>query len=177
MTPKIPFELIVRRHGPTVWRVCRALLRSRHDAEDAWAETFAAGLAAWPDLPESTNAEAWLVTVARRKAIDVTRGNARRPVPTEDLPEANAGRSASSPESPEDAAMRHDDVERLWEAVHRLPEGQRLAVAHHYLGGLPYREVAEIVGGNESSVRRAAADGMRNLRKKSSDITKGKHHE
>ncbi|WP_269928299.1 RNA polymerase sigma factor [Kocuria massiliensis] len=177
MNTKIPFELIVQRHGPTVWRVCRALLRSPQDAEDAWAETFAAGFKAWPNLPGSTNAEAWLVTVARRKAIDVARGNTRRAIPTEELPEAGERLSASSPEDPEDAAVRRDDVDRLWDAVHRLPEGQRLAVTHHHLGGFTYREVAEIIGGNETSVRRAAADGMKNLRKNSREITEGENHE
>lgn len=45
-----PFERVVGRHGPTVLRVCRAVLGPT-DAEDAWAETFLAALQAYPVLP------------------------------------------------------------------------------------------------------------------------------
>jgi DNA-directed RNA polymerase specialized sigma24 family protein len=38
-------------------------------------------------------------------------------------------------------------------------------VAYHYLGGLPYAEVAEILGGTADAARRAAADGIAALRR------------
>ena len=52
----------------------------------------------------------------------------------------------------------------LWDALARLPHKQRLAVAYHYLAGLPYREIAEITGGTTDAARRAAADGVKALR-------------
>src|SRR5260370_28939605 len=42
-------------------------------AEDALSEAFAAALADWPRNGFPSNPEAWLVTVARRKIIDVFR--------------------------------------------------------------------------------------------------------
>ena len=50
-------------------------------------ETFLAALRAYPDLRPDSNVRAWLVTIAHRKAIDVTRATARRPVPGDRLPE------------------------------------------------------------------------------------------
>ena len=38
-------------------------------------------------------------------------------------------------------------------------------MTYHYLAGLPYAEVAAIIGGSTEAVRRAAADGIANLRK------------
>jgi DNA-directed RNA polymerase specialized sigma24 family protein len=38
-------------------------------------------------------------------------------------------------------------------------------VAYHYLAGLPYAEVAAIVGGTVEAARRAAADGIATLRR------------
>ncbi|MEQ0559952.1 sigma-70 family RNA polymerase sigma factor [Amycolatopsis sp. NEAU-NG30] len=148
MTTK-PFEQIVTEHGPMVLRVCRAMLGPA-DAEDAWSETFLAALRAYPELPADANVQAWLVTIAHRKALDVTRAQARRPVPVADVPDA-----------PGRAETWHGD---LWDALAKLPNKQRMAVAYHYLAGLPYREIAEITGGTADAARRAAADGIKTLR-------------
>ena len=78
---KEPFEQTVQRHGATVLRVCRAVLGPGADSEDAWSETFLAALRAWPDLDKNTNVQAWLVRVAQRKAIDITRTRARYAIP------------------------------------------------------------------------------------------------
>jgi len=53
----------------------------------------------------------------------------------------------------------------LWEALEALPLKQRQTIAYHYLVGMPYLQVAEIVGGSEDAARRAAADGIATLRK------------
>ena len=57
-----------------------------------------------------------------------------------------------------------DDTIRLWDASRALPLKQRQTVAYHYLVGMPYREIAAIVGGSEDAARRAAADGIASLR-------------
>lgn len=150
---RAPFERIVTEHGPTVLRVCRALLRPE-DAQDAWAETFLSALRAYPQLPVEANVAAWLTTIAHRKAIDVLRGQARRAVPLADLPEGTS--TLGLPAEPADD---------LWAAVRALPDRQRHAVVHHHVAGLPYREVAAIVGGTPEAARRAAADGIRSLRR------------
>ncbi len=144
-----PFEQIVTEHGPMVLRVCRAVLGPA-DAEDAWSETFLSALKAYPELPPDANVQAWLVTIAHRKAIDVTRDRARRPLPVGDIPD-RPGRAE---------AFTGD----VWDALARLPDKQRLAVAYHYLAGLPYRDIAEITGGTADAARRAAADGVKALR-------------
>ncbi|MGI8450631.1 MAG: sigma factor-like helix-turn-helix DNA-binding protein, partial [Streptosporangiaceae bacterium] len=47
----------------------------------------------------------------------------------------------------------------------RLPAKQKQAVAYHYLAGLPYADVAAILGGTAEAARRAAADGIARLRR------------
>jgi RNA polymerase sigma factor (sigma-70 family) len=150
---KQPFERIVEEHGGTVLRVCRVVL-GVHDAEDAGSETFLAAMRAYPGLPEDANAEAWLVTIAHRKAIDVLRARKRQPAPVGDVPEA-----------PTALGVPGEGDGDLWEAVAALPEKQRQAVAYHYVAGLAYVEIAGILGGSSDAARRAAADGVKNLRK------------
>jgi RNA polymerase sigma factor (sigma-70 family) len=149
---KRPFEAVVAEYGAMVLRVCRAVLGPA-DADDAWSETFLAALKAYPELPVEANVEAWLVTISRRKAIDVVRAAARRAVPV-----------AEVPESPSAEGADRRDLD-LAAAVAGLPRRQREAVAYHYLGGLPYQEVAAVIGGTAEAARRAAADGIARLRK------------
>src|ERR1700729_1049726 len=119
---KPPFENIVARHGATVLRVARAVL-GHADADDAWSDTFLAAMKAYPDLPADANIEAWLVTIAHRKAIDITRARARHAIPTETVPEIPT-------------APRQERDDDLAEALERLPDKQKHAVAYHYLAGL-----------------------------------------
>lgn len=150
---KLPFEKVVAQHGATVLRVCRVVL-GRHDANDAWSETFLSAMRAYPALPETANVEAWLVRIAHRKAIDVLRAAKRNPLPVDAVPEAPTGYGIPGAGDPD-----------LWAAVSGLPDKQRQAVAYHYVAGLAYAEIAEIFGGTVDAARRAAADGLRNLRK------------
>jgi RNA polymerase sigma factor (sigma-70 family) len=147
---KPPFEHVVARHGPAVLRVCRAVVGA-DDADDAWSDTFLAALRAYPALDAGANLEAWLVTIAHRKSIDILRARKRRPITLEVLPQQQT--------PPVDAERL--DLER---AIAALPDKQRQALAYHYLIGLPYAEIAGILGGNAVAARKAASDAIRALR-------------
>jgi RNA polymerase sigma factor (sigma-70 family) len=157
-----PFEAVVARHGPTVLRVCRAVLGPAA-ADDAWSETFLSAMRAYPALRADSDVGAWLVTIAHRKAIDQLRARARRPVPIDVLPEAD-GASAryGGPTRPRQPGGEESD---LWAALKELPLRQRECIAFHYLAGLPYAEFAAVLGGTAAAARRAAADGIANLRR------------
>ena len=151
-----PFEDVVARNGPLVLRVCRAVL-GPGAADDAWSETFLAALRAYPSLRPGSNVAAWLVTIAHRKAIDQLRAESRRAVPAGDLPARLDGPSRDGVPG----GWESD----LWAALRELPPKQRMAVAYHHLAGLPYAEVAELLGGTPEAARRAAADGIAALRR------------
>jgi DNA-directed RNA polymerase specialized sigma24 family protein len=46
-----------------------------------------------------------------------------------------------------------------------LPPRQQRAVLYHHVAGLPYVEVATLLGGSVVAARRAAADGIATLRR------------
>ena len=147
-----PFEQLVAEHGPVILRMCRAVV-GPDDADDAWSETFLSALRAYPELPPGSNERAWLVTIAKRKAIDQHRRRARRPIPV-----------GTPPESPAAPFPRTEETAELWEALETLPKKQREAIAYHYIIGLPYAQVGEILGNSEAAARRAAADGIKKFR-------------
>lgn len=162
MTGKQPFEAVVAQHGTTVLRVCRAVVGTV-DADDAWSETFLSALKAYPDLPADANIEAWLVTIAHRKALDLIRTAVRRAVPVADNPDA----AATVDQDPN----QHDD---LTTALAALPPKQKQAVAYHYLAKLPYTDVAAILRGSTDAARRSAADGIATLRRTYPGVTASK---
>lgn len=145
-----PFDLVVREHGPAVLRMCSSLLGAGADAQDAWSETFLAALRAYPQLAVGANVQAWLITIAKRKAIDALRS--KHPIPVEFLPEQEASVEGLG------------DLELL-ESLHSLTELQRKVIGYHYLLGFPYADIPAFLGGTAASLRRAAADGIKTLRK------------
>ena len=95
------------------------------------------------------------IAIMRRNgvAVDVIRAVARRAVSVAELPETDGAPAAD-----------HRDLD-LTDALIRLPPKQRQAVAYHYLAGLPYADVAAVLGGSADAARRAAADGVATLRR------------
>ncbi|NYD78051.1 RNA polymerase sigma factor [Arthrobacter cupressi] len=149
---KPPFEKVVSAHGAVVLRVCRAVLGA-HDAEDAWSETFLSALKAYPELPDDATVQAWLVTIAHRKAIDILRARQRQSLPMDELPPRESPLGIPGEGHPE-----------VLDAVGQLPPKQRQAVAYHYLAGLPYKDVSALLGVTPEAARRAGADGVKALR-------------
>ena len=157
VTVKKPFQSVVGDHGATVLRVCRVIV-GPVDADDAWSETFLSALKAYPDLPADSNIEAWLVTIAHRKAVDIVRSRSRHAVPTDNLPDRPV-------------AARGEHRSDLLDALNRLSPRQKQSIAYHYLAGLPYADIAHITGSSPAAARRAAAaDGIAVLRR---TFTKG----
>jgi len=152
LATKKPFEAVVQEQGATVLRVCRAVL-GVHDADDAWSDTFLAALQSYPALPAGANVQAWLVTIAHRKCIDHLRAGNLRALPTD-----------NPPEHPSQLGIPGEGHPELLDAVAHLPPKQRQAVAYHYIAGMPYKDIAVLLGVTPEAARRAGADGVKALR-------------
>jgi predicted RNA polymerase sigma factor len=71
-------DAVARRSYGKLVAFLAARTRDVAAAEDALSEAFASALADWPLHGCPANPEAWLLTVARRKVIDVARRHAQR---------------------------------------------------------------------------------------------------
>jgi RNA polymerase sigma factor (sigma-70 family) len=144
-----PFQRFLDEHRAPVLAFLRAMV-GPVDADDCFQETFMAALRNYDGL-NGANPRAWVMTIARNKAIDHHRARARRAIPKADVPEVAA------PTPPE----RDPEV---WAEVKRLPDKQRTAVALRFAADLRYREVAAAMDISEEAARRNVHEGLRTLR-------------
>lgn len=143
-----PFQTLVEAHATDVARFLRGMVGAAA-AEDALQETFLAALRAYPRF-DGRNPRAWLLTIARNKAIDEVRR--KRPEPLADIDRIPAGGSVEP------------DGEALWAAVGSLAPKQRAAVVLRFALDLRYREVGEAMGTSEEAARRSVHEGLKSLR-------------
>jgi RNA polymerase sigma factor (sigma-70 family) len=144
-----PFQLFLEEHKDHVYRLLCALVGA-DAAEDCFQETFLAALRAYPRLDPGSNLRGWVLTIARRKAIDHHRASSRNGVPTEAIEVA--------------APLSSQTDGAVWEAVRRLPEKQRAAIAYRYVSDLPYRDIARLLGTSEVAARQNVHAALRRLR-------------
>jgi len=144
-----PFQVFLNAHSGAVLGFLRAFIGPA-DVDDCFQETFMSALRAYESL-DGANPRAWVLRIARNKAIDHHRARARRPVPKGDLPDL-----------PAPTAKRTDP--ELWGAVADLPEKQRAAVALRFASDLRFRDVGEAMGISEAAARRNVHEGLRKLR-------------
>lgn len=146
-----PFQLFFREQAPAVAAFLRGLL-GPDDAEECLQETFIAALGAY-DRFDGANPRAWVLAIARRKAIDEHRARARRARPTAD---ADLSAAAPQPEAPLSA--------EIWERVAALPDKQRAALVLRFALEMPHREIGAVLDCSEAAARRSVHEGINKLR-------------
>jgi DNA-directed RNA polymerase specialized sigma24 family protein len=150
-----PFQRFLDAHADDVLRFLVAAV-GRHDADDAFQETFLSALRAYPRLRPDSNLRGWVLTIAHRKALDVHRARGRRALPVAEL-DHHVG--ADNGAAPDTSGGDH------WERVRALPPRQRAVLTLRYAADLTHAEIARALGCTEAAARRAAADGLKTLRK------------
>ncbi len=156
-----PFQRFLDRYREDVLRFLVASV-GRDDADDAFQETFLSALRAYPRLRADSNLRGWVLTIARNKALDVHRARGRSPVPVAEIHDRPAARAA--------AAANATDARDHWERVRALPGRQREVLTLRYGADLTHAEIAGALGCSEQAARRAAADGLKTLRKELDDV-------
>jgi RNA polymerase sigma factor (sigma-70 family) len=133
------FEVIVDRHGPMVWGVCRRVLRDHHDAEDAFQATFLVLARKASSVLPRERLGNWLHGVAFQTAMNARVMRAKRwarETQVPDMPEPMA--------EPDD--LRDALAESLDRELSRLPEKYRIPLVLCELEGQTHREAAEQLG-------------------------------
>jgi RNA polymerase sigma-70 factor (ECF subfamily) len=142
--------------------VAYRMLGSLAEAEDAVQES-------WLRLSRSDadgidNLGAWLTTIVARVCLNMLRSRNRREEPIGmHLPDPVISRADGA--SPEDAALLADSVGlALHVVLETLTPAERLAFVLHDMFGLPFEEIAPMVGRGPAAARQLASRARRRVR-------------
>ena len=140
---EMAWERAVREHSRLAYRVAYAVLRNAADAEDAVQETFLKAFKARENEVEDW--DGWVARIAYRSAVDIARRRKH-----EDVEEFEF---ADGRETQDETLSREQEVRRLRRMIAGLPQELREPLVLTALEELSSRQVAEILGVNEGTVR------------------------
>lgn len=156
------FLALYDRHASHVYALALRILGDTMLAEETTQDTF---LKLWSRsrqyLAERGSLIVWMLTIARRTALDRLRLEARRPALSDGI-------------DPEDALQNLPDAntvteENRWRSVHftvqSLPEDQRQVIELAYYHGLSQSEIAETLGWPLGTVKTRLRAGVEHLRR------------
>jgi len=162
------FEQLVRRHERSVFRLLYRMLGSREEAEDAAQEAFLSLHRHGRRFRREARFSTFLYRVAANAALNRRRSLGRSRARERELAARQAGGSdlPSSPRDPEDAARGSETQARVQQALLELPGELRMAVVLYDIEGQSYKDIAEILGIPEGTVKsriHRARQGLRDL--------------
>ncbi|WP_193598617.1 sigma-70 family RNA polymerase sigma factor [Microbacterium sp. YJN-G] len=145
-------------HRRYLTSVAYRMLGNRADAEDAVQES-------WLRLDRAVGVDdlrAWLTRVVSRICLDQLRSRSRRhESPLETLPDLEAPRG-SEPSAQAEASDRISYALML--VLEQLAPDERLAYVLHDVFGLPFDEIADVVGRTAQSARKLASRARNRIR-------------
>lgn len=166
------FAALVRRQSRFIFRVAYAVLLNSHDAEDAVQETFLK-LYRNRGWKEAENERALLARVAWRSAVDLKRRLLRSSTAAAD-PEAFEELPSLRP-SPEEAIASANENAALHALMDSLAEDLRVPLVLSAVEELNSREIGEILGIPEGTVRTRLQRARQILREKLTKIREARY--
>jgi RNA polymerase sigma-70 factor (ECF subfamily) len=151
-------EAVFRRYSGPVYSVALRVLRDTGQAEDILQEVF---LQLWRKpaafVQNRGSLGAWLVVIARNRAIDVL----RRRKPSDSVEDV----ILTSPINVADEAERNIAMQRVRGVIANLPEEQRRTLDLAYFEGLSHSEIASRTGDPLGTVKTRIRQALITLRK------------
>jgi RNA polymerase sigma-70 factor (ECF subfamily) len=152
---------IVAAHYEKVYRFLAQLARDAAQAEDLTQETFAAAWQSLDTFEGRSSVGTWLHRIAYGKFIDARRAAARRAALSKRFAE---DQPSQREHGPLELAEARDEVRRVHEALGRLEEAERTLLVLHYLQGLSYQEMTDILDEPSGTVKWRTSQALARLR-------------
>ena len=155
------FASLVRRHQKPLYNFALRHLRIQALAEDVVQDAFVRVVQNAAEFKHEARFTTWLYTITRNLCIDQLRKRALRKHPS--LDQGKPGDEGEGPTLGEQTADARASVEReatgselkerIARAVEALPDEQREVFLMREVANLPFKEIAEITGVPENTVK------------------------
>jgi RNA polymerase sigma-70 factor (ECF subfamily) len=169
------FEVLLRRHRRPLYNFLLRFTSDREASEDLLQEAFLRVIRGAKGFKQESRFTTWLYSIARNLCIDRSRRMKFRRHLSLDQP---AGNAADGPErasvgdmvadvssTPDRGATNREVRKRLTEAIANLKEDQReVFIMREYLG-MPFKEIATVVGCPENTVKSRMRYALEALRR------------
>lgn len=149
---------LLEKHATLVMSVCRQVLRNRHDAEEAFQETFVKLIKKADSIRSSGSLSSWLYRVAYRESMAIVRRST--PKTTEPISEEPIMPEQDNP------AHEFDELQILHEELNDLEEKYRGPLVLCYLEGKSQKEAARELNVTLASIKASVASGREQLQKR-----------
>jgi RNA polymerase sigma-70 factor, ECF subfamily len=154
------FAELVRRYESPVYNFVIRHLRHSQAAEDVTQDVFLRVVQKAAEFKHEARFSTWLYTIARNLCVDQIRKASHRKHPSLDQPlkdnddQRSLLDSIADPRASVDRTVASGEVQgRIVEAIEKLPEDQREVFLLRELANLPFKEIAEITGVGENTVK------------------------
>jgi RNA polymerase sigma-70 factor, ECF subfamily len=143
------FDHIILRYQDRIFNLCVYMLRDTHDAQDAAQDSFIKAYGALNEFTPQASLYTWLYRIAVNTCLDYRRKTIRSQtdsnIVAEDMP--------SSFPSPERDCESKEISEALRQAMQKLPEKLRAAIALREIEELSYEEIGDILDLSQGTVK------------------------
>lgn len=164
------FETLVRRYDRSVLRLALRCLRSREEAKDAYQETFLRLYRTLGEFRHDCSIETWILRIASNVCMDFLRRRAARPVDAVGL-DAVPDPVEERPDHDPDRAFARGELRRRIEgALEALPPRERMVFEMRHYEGMRLREIGQVIGTTEETVKNCLFRAHRHLRAALADL-------
>jgi RNA polymerase sigma factor (sigma-70 family) len=161
---------LYRRYERPVYGFALRMVRDSQAAEEIVQDVFTRIWKAREYFnPSSASLRTWMLTIAKRIAIDYIRSRQRRGTlaldseeKTYDVPDGAA--------LPDEMASNADTSRQIRQALDSLPSDQRIPIERMYYEGLTQQEIAEILSVPIGTVKSRIRLGMEKLRRQLTSV-------
>jgi RNA polymerase sigma-70 factor (ECF subfamily) len=164
------FEILLSRHQKPVYEFVLRSVGSHNTAvaEDLTQETFLRVVKQAGTYEQRAKFTTWLYTLARNLCIDNSRRMVHRKTRSLDQPDEEGqtllDRTASQGPAVDRKVIGHQLQTRLQQAIDSLPEDQREVFLMREQADLSFKEIAEVIGVSENTVKSRMRYALEKLR-------------